>query len=79
MDQREVGVIQHPGERRFMQCRLSREETRKVLLHLLTGCPQCLQVTRRLWQFGEEARLKIPAEGALSKAKGVPASPETQS
>jgi hypothetical protein len=62
MDLYEREPARHPGGRdlqRFMQCGLSRAEAKTVLRHLLTNCPQCLQVTRQLWRLGDEARLKI--------------------
>lgn len=37
----------------FMRGELSRSPARDVVRHLLTGCPQCLQITRRLWKLGE--------------------------
>ena len=43
---------------RFFQGRLSHEEARNVVAHLLTRCPRCLQETRRLWRFGDEPLLK---------------------
>lgn len=48
----------HPGEQeleRFMRGELPRRELHAVVRHLLTGCPQCVQVTRRLWEFGDRA------------------------
>lgn len=46
----------HPGRSelaRFMCGRLERCEVRAVVRHLLTGCPQCLQVTRHFWRLGD--------------------------
>jgi hypothetical protein len=37
---------------RFMRVESPRLEARAVLRHLLTRCPQCLDVTRNLWLFG---------------------------
>lgn len=48
----------HPGRdelERLMSGRLDRCAARLVVRHLLAGCPQCLQVTRRLWLFGDRA------------------------
>ncbi|HEX4959255.1 MAG TPA: hypothetical protein VF173_00355 [Thermoanaerobaculia bacterium] len=57
---------------RFMQGRLSGEEARNVLLHLLTRCPRCLQVTRRLWRFGDELLLKHrPGKELTVEAAGL--------
>jgi hypothetical protein len=55
-----------------------RAEARSVVRHLLTGCPQCLQVTRPLWRFGEEALLRLPRAGAHAGPDSVTANPETQ-
>jgi hypothetical protein len=65
---------------RFLLGEASRAEAREIVRHLLTGCPQCLQVTRPLWRFGDEARLKISGAGAPAGAgpDGVPANPETR-
>lgn len=41
---------------RFMRGELAGSdipEARKIVRHLLSGCPQCLEVTRRYWAFGE--------------------------
>jgi hypothetical protein len=46
----------HPPEqdlRRFMKGELTRPEAREVVRHLLTGCPQCKQVTQRLWTLSD--------------------------
>jgi uncharacterized membrane protein len=40
---------------RFMRNELSRREVVPIVRHLLTGCTQCLQVTRPLWELGERA------------------------
>ncbi|HEV2855131.1 MAG TPA: hypothetical protein VHC97_20220 [Thermoanaerobaculia bacterium] len=32
-------------------------EVRAVVRHLLTGCAECLQVTRRLWSLADRAPL----------------------
>jgi hypothetical protein len=42
----------HPDSERlehFMRGKLSRSEVITVVRHLLTDCPRCLVVTRRLW------------------------------
>jgi hypothetical protein len=47
----------HPAKevlQRFMVGTASPAEARAVVAHLLKGCPDCLGVTRRLWNFGEE-------------------------
>jgi hypothetical protein len=76
MVHQEPGLAGHPGRHdleRFMQGRLSREEARNVVRHLLTRCPQCLQVTRQLWRLGAEARLKLRNGAGLE----IPARTET--
>lgn len=48
----------HPEQlERFLRGELSRPEVAQVVRHLLTGCPSCLQVTRRLWDLGDRAPL----------------------
>jgi len=45
----------HPHPRqleRFMTGKLPKSEAALVIRHLLKGCPQCVQVTRRLWYLG---------------------------
>lgn len=53
---------------RFLRGELSgdsgRMECRKIVRHLLTGCPRCLQITGRLWTLGEPAEPQ-PAESRL--------------
>lgn len=38
----------------FMLGRLSQRENRRVILHLLPGCPRCQAVTTALWNIGSE-------------------------
>jgi hypothetical protein len=38
---------------RFVRNELPREQALGLVRHLLTKCPDCTQVTRRLWRFGE--------------------------
>jgi hypothetical protein len=42
---------------RFMRGALPGPEVRAVVRHLLTGCAECLQVTRRLWSLADRAPL----------------------
>ena len=64
---------------RFMRGESPRNEARSVVRHLLTGCPQCLQVAGRLWRFGDEALLRFPEAGVpTGPPDGVPAIPEPQ-
>jgi hypothetical protein len=51
----------HPSERvlkRFMRGNLPRLQAGAVIRHLLTGCPQCRQVTRRLWRLADRVPRK---------------------
>jgi hypothetical protein len=43
---------------RFLRGEAALAEARAVVRHLLAGCRECLQVTRHLWRFGDEAPLK---------------------
>jgi hypothetical protein len=48
----------HPGEEelaRFFRGELPGPEARRIVRHLLTHCPRCSEVTRRLWQLGDGA------------------------
>jgi hypothetical protein len=48
--------VTHPREEllvRFVRGEASREESREAVRHLLAGCPECLQRTRRLWRLGD--------------------------
>ncbi|HEX9940668.1 MAG TPA: hypothetical protein VGG03_01530 [Thermoanaerobaculia bacterium] len=50
----------HPCEpdlERFLRGGLPLEGVRAVVRHLLSGCPRCLRVTRRLWGFGAAGAL----------------------
>lgn len=55
---REDGVSStHPDEEelaRFFRGELPPSAARLVVRHLLTHCPRCSQVTRRLWKLGDE-------------------------
>ena len=47
---------QHPDPQileRFMRNEAGAPERRVVILHLLTGCAQCVAVTRRLWSLAD--------------------------
>jgi hypothetical protein len=39
---------------RFISGDLPRTEVASIVRHMLTGCPQCLQVTRQLWELMEQ-------------------------
>jgi tetratricopeptide (TPR) repeat protein len=54
---------EHPDVRlleRFMRNELQGCERRIIVRHLLTGCPDCVAVTRRLWSFGEHPMICVP-------------------
>jgi hypothetical protein len=40
---------------RFMRGQLPELVVRCIVRHLLTGCPACLEVTRRLWALADGA------------------------
>lgn len=57
----------HPSAeelRSFMRGELKRSEVRDLVRHLLTGCPECLEVTRRLWDLGERSLRVLEAISA---------------
>jgi len=57
----------HPSAeelRSFMRGELKRSEVRGLVRHLLTGCPECLEVTRRLWDLGERSLRVLEALSA---------------
>jgi hypothetical protein len=57
----------HPSAeelRSFMRGELKRPEIRDLVRHLLTGCPECLEVTRRLWDLGERSLRLLEAISA---------------
>jgi len=63
----------HPASdelERFMRCELKRPERPAVVRHLLTGCPRCLAVTQRLWDFGDRAPREVAGTGAGEAGDG---------
>jgi hypothetical protein len=71
-----VGGPSHPGPKqleRFLRGELPQPEVPPIVRHLLTGCPACLQVTRRLWRLGdlpfrrEEREFMTEAEAAAQE------------
>ena len=44
---------------RFLRAESPRAEACAIVRHLLTRCPQCLQVTRPLWRLGDEALRRL--------------------
>ena len=64
--------VHRPSEERlerFMRGMLPRAEAAAVVRHLLTGCPYCLAVTRKLWP--PEALTATPVRTAPARACGA--------
>src|SRR3954469_25371445 len=55
---------------RFMRNEAGPPERRVVVLHLLTGCAQCVAVTRRLWSLGEVPPGAVAQEGEVDAVYG---------
>lgn len=52
----------HPDPRlleRFLRGEASALERRTIVRHMLTGCLQCLEITRPLWRFGDRPLLPL--------------------
>jgi len=50
------GGPEHPDPdlvERFMRSELAGDDRRRIVRHLLTGCPRCVEITRRLWSLGD--------------------------
>ena len=63
--------LSHPSAeelRSFMRGELKRSETRDLVRHLLTGCPECMEVTRRLWDLGERSLRVLEAISAAGSS-----------
>jgi hypothetical protein len=63
----EPADFSHPSAeelRSFMRGELKRSEVRDLVRHMLTGCPECLEVTRRLWDLGERSLRVLEAISA---------------
>lgn len=57
-------IEEHPDAQvleRFMRNELQGQERRTIVRHLLTGCPECMAVTRRLWFLAEDPLVGFPA------------------
>ncbi|HYO11736.1 MAG TPA: hypothetical protein VE685_00900 [Thermoanaerobaculia bacterium] len=51
-----MGHRAHPSSAtllRFLRKEATRAECRAVVRHLLTGCPECVAVTRTVWRFAD--------------------------
>lgn len=49
--------LMHPSDgelESFMLGRLSQRDSRRIILHLLPGCPQCRKVTSVFWDFKQD-------------------------
>jgi hypothetical protein len=44
---------------RFMRGESLRDECRLIVRHLLTGCPQCVAITRRFWVLADHPLLRM--------------------
>jgi hypothetical protein len=70
-----AGPPDHPSRQqleRLMRCKLSRAERSAVVRHLLTNCPQCADVTSRLWGLGEWPRaLKVLLQEAARQERSA--------
>lgn len=56
---------EHPEPERLeslMRNELSGFERRRLIRHLLTGCPRCVKVTRRCWTLGSRSLAGATAE-----------------
>lgn len=52
----------HDELEQFMLGRLSQRDSRRIILHLLPGCPPCQEVTSAYWKLGLEALPGADAE-----------------
>ena len=52
----------HAELEQFMLGRLSQRDSRRIILHLLPGCPPCQEVTSAYWNLGLEALPEADAE-----------------
>src|SRR5215813_10231741 len=43
----------------LMRNELSAAERRRLIRHLLTGCPRCVKVTRRCWMLGSRLLINV--------------------
>lgn len=78
-NQSPMPMREHPDAsllERFMRGELSRAsdrpECRKIVRHLLAGCPQCARITGPLWSLGD-----LPADSDRSD-RSVPLSPSSR-
>ncbi|HEX3529627.1 MAG TPA: hypothetical protein VH988_21420 [Thermoanaerobaculia bacterium] len=61
--------MEHPEPERLeglMRNELAGVERRRLIRHLLTGCPRCVKVTRRCWTLGSR-----PLAGAVAVEAGA--------
>ncbi|HEY2738941.1 MAG TPA: hypothetical protein VGK45_11100 [Thermoanaerobaculia bacterium] len=61
--------IEHPEPERLeglMRNELAGVERRRLIRHLLTGCPRCVKVTRRCWMLGSR-----PLSGVVAGEAGA--------
>lgn len=55
---------------RFIHGELKRPEARAIVRHMLTGCPQCVAVTRRLWSLGQRSLHLVEMLSAAGAGEG---------
>jgi hypothetical protein len=55
---------------RFMRGELERDKIREIVRHMLTGCPDCVAVTRRLWNLAERSLYGLAARPGAEAGEG---------
>jgi len=64
--------LKHPEPERLeslMRNELAGIERRRLIRHLLTGCPRCVKVTRRCWTLGSRPLAAAGEAGAADGSK----------
>jgi hypothetical protein len=46
---------------RFMRGESPCDECRFIVRHLLTGCPECRVITRRVWELADHPLQRVPS------------------
>ena len=57
---------------RFMRGESPRDECRLIVRHLLTGCPECAVIARRIWALAERPLRRLPLSPISVKSKPRP-------
>lgn len=55
----------------FMRNEVTAPNRLRIVRHLLSGCPQCVAVTRRVWSLGD--RYLLPEAACLETRKSLDA------